>query len=543
VQTLGLDLGSHGFKAVLIRHGLKGTEWVKAWSAPAAPLPEAPPTGDLPWFDPPTDEKPIRGLLNGNPAADQVVVSVPMQACSIRRITVPFEDAKRIAQVVPFELEGLIPLPIEEMAVDYAVLDQAKGKTTVLAVAVARHYLVRLADVLGRAGLDPSRIELDVLALAQTAVEAAGSEASDRMILDFGGSRTNLCILRSDVPKTLPGVGMVRTILKGGGEITSALRTRLGLSEAEAERRKCEIGLSGIEGAGSDGLETARVVREAIGPLMDEIHRTVQVYQAETQREVGTCLVCGGGARLKGLTRLLSDRLGCSVEPLRPGRMSGPIPAGWDEVYATGLGLALRGTRTAGFSALTRSVHLPDFRTQVASPMERQPGRLRRRWMAFAAAAAVILLGAGDLTLKYHLKDRQHRHLKDELRAAFMEQFPQTSRVVDEIQQTQSAIEDLQKKMDLLGAGTMSTLSLLDELSGRMPRGVTTEIQDLVIEEGRIRMEAEVESFDAIDQIKSALASYDRLTEVTVSDAKKTADQKRVRFRLTAGLTKTVNPS
>ena len=49
-------------------------------------------------------------------------------------------------------------------------------------------------------------------------------------------------------------------------------------------------------------------------------------------------------------------------------------------------------------------------------------------------------------------------------------------------------------------------------------------------------MEAETDTFDSVDRIKSSLNQFREFKDVTISDAKVSADQKSVKFRLSAEL-------
>jgi Tfp pilus assembly protein PilN len=74
------------------------------------------------------------------------------------------------------------------------------------------------------------------------------------------------------------------------------------------------------------------------------------------------------------------------------------------------------------------------------------------------------------------------------------------------------------------------------ELTRRMPPSVKIEVQDFVIEQGRLRLEAETDSFESVDKVKAALGQFEAFKDVTVSDAKVSADQARVHFRMTMTL-------
>jgi type IV pilus assembly protein PilM len=101
----------------------------------------------------------------------------------------------------------------------------------------------------------------------------------------------------------------VRTIPRGGAEITGMVAARLGATAVEAESLKCRIGLRG-----DDGPETAEVIREAIQPLINEI-RSSFAYLVAGQKptRVTRLAVSGGGSLLPGLVDALRGQLDMQV--------------------------------------------------------------------------------------------------------------------------------------------------------------------------------------------------------------------------------------
>jgi type IV pilus assembly protein PilM len=105
---------------------------------------------------------------------------------------------------------------------------------------------------------------------------------------------------------------IVRTIPRGGAEVTEMIAARLGATFAEAESLKCRVGLSTDEGP-----ETAEVVREAVRPLIGEIRNSFAYLTAGGRNSrVARLALSGGGALLPGLMDALATQLG--VEAVLP---------------------------------------------------------------------------------------------------------------------------------------------------------------------------------------------------------------------------------
>jgi general secretion pathway protein L len=107
---------------------------------------------------------------------DSVAVALPGALAATHLFTLPFTDSKRIEQVLPAEVEGVIPFDLSEVVWDWTVLGQAGGKTDVL-VGVVRKSALREHRSAAAAGIDPSRHAGPARACA-SAARCAASEGT-----------------------------------------------------------------------------------------------------------------------------------------------------------------------------------------------------------------------------------------------------------------------------------------------------------------------------------------------------------------------------
>ena len=48
-------------------------------------------------------------------------VSIPADRASFRNLSMPFKDPKKIRQTLPFEIETMLPFPIDDLIVDFDI--------------------------------------------------------------------------------------------------------------------------------------------------------------------------------------------------------------------------------------------------------------------------------------------------------------------------------------------------------------------------------------------------------------------------------------
>jgi hypothetical protein len=93
----------------------------------------------------------------------------------VRVITIPFRGRSKVAAAVPFELEPYLAFSIDELLVDFTVVDERSGQTDVLAVGSRRDQLDEQLAILEGAGVEAEAVGLDAAGLAALWVAAQKS--------------------------------------------------------------------------------------------------------------------------------------------------------------------------------------------------------------------------------------------------------------------------------------------------------------------------------------------------------------------------------
>lgn len=91
-------------------------------------------------------------IEKGHREYEKVFLGIPAFDVSLRVIEVPFDDRKKIAEVLPFELSGFLHVDVEETVADAMPLGAGKA----LAAAVEKEALKGYLEVFKDLGLDPA---------------------------------------------------------------------------------------------------------------------------------------------------------------------------------------------------------------------------------------------------------------------------------------------------------------------------------------------------------------------------------------------------
>lgn len=231
-----------------------------------------------------------------------VVLGVTHQQVIVREIDVPQLPRRELRQALPFLVRDVLPLPPDEALLDFCPLDEnATGETVHgLLIGVPKEPVLQTVRTVENAGLHVAHVDLACFAALRAAAHLAGDTEA---LLDIGANGTNIIVHHDGTPK------IVRSIPRGGAEVTKLVAARLGLSDAEAETVKCEVGLN--PDADATRETGAEIVREAIRPLVTEIRSSFNYFSAANPgARVGRLALVGGAALLPGLAEALTEQLG-----------------------------------------------------------------------------------------------------------------------------------------------------------------------------------------------------------------------------------------
>jgi type IV pilus assembly protein PilM len=308
---VGLDIGSSAVKAIELKPTGKTYKVTAFGSAPVPP--DSIVEGAI--IDGAAVVGAIRRAFDGcRITTRDVAASLSGSAVIVKKIALPAMTEAELAESIYWEAEQYIPFDIQDVNLDYQILERANpaaGKSTmdVLLVAAKKEKIADYTGVIGQAGRTAVVVDVDAFAL-QNAYEANyGFEPrAVVMLLNVGASATNINILHGDQSV------FTRDISIGGNAYTEALQKDLNLPFEQADLLK--------RGGAVDGVtyEDARPVLRAVTEnVMLEIQKTFDFFKATAASDQMTrVVVSGGAARAEGFLDMLAERFGAPVEVFDP---------------------------------------------------------------------------------------------------------------------------------------------------------------------------------------------------------------------------------
>jgi len=339
-SVVGLDIGSSAVKAVELKASAKGYTVAAIASEPVPP--DSIVDGAI--IDGGAVAEAIRKLFAQKTfKTKEVAASLSGNAVIVKKISLPVMTDQELADSISWEAEQYIPFDIQDVSLDYQVVDSGagadgKGTMEVLLVAAKKEKIADYTSVITQAGRQAVVVDVDAFAL-QNAYEANyGAGPSVVVLLNAGASATNVNIISNG--QSL----FTRDLSLGGNSYTEAVQRELNLPFETAEAAKKGMPVEGHT------FEDVRPVLHAVTEnLLLEVHKTFDFYKATAASEqIDRIVLSGGASAVDGFADALADRFGVAVEhfdPFRQVAFEKPPAENVAELAATAavaVGLALR---------------------------------------------------------------------------------------------------------------------------------------------------------------------------------------------------------
>lgn len=239
-------------------------------------------------------------------SSHNVAVGIPSQRVFTTVIDFDRLAPSELAQTIKFQADSIIPTPVEESKIDWALLgDSPKDQTKVevLLSSVPNDFIEGRLDMLETIGLNVIAFEPDNLALSRALI--APDSTAPQLVVDIGRMSTDLVIVMNGDPR------VTRSIPTGSEAIVKAAMQNLNIDQNQAEQFVFKFGLT------KDKLE-GQVYQGIIGTielLLTDIEKSIKFFETRYQNvKISNVVVTGGASALPEFPLFIANRLGVNVE-------------------------------------------------------------------------------------------------------------------------------------------------------------------------------------------------------------------------------------
>jgi general secretion pathway protein L len=471
---LGIDIRQDAVSAVLVKSSIKSSSVEAHIHMPLNPA-ESEAQRLLPLLEKIAETVDLKQV--------SCVMALPAGQFSYRNIRVPFKDQRKIRQILPFELEPMLPKTAEELVSDFYTV-WSDESTSLLTASVEKKLLSEYLEVLSRFHLDPLMVTAGAFA---TVVNLASGlqTAGDFIVVDSDDTSHTLYLVAQGRIVT------IRPFAKG--KTPQADVQNLGLNIHRT--------ITGIDPLLKAPFEPQRVLLTGYG---------IDTPAAEQ--------------KLRGLLKLHIERTDPSREPasIKPEA----IEPSWNP-YLMQNACALVAAELAGKtclnfhgSAFGIKRHLIEHKSDLITS-------------GVLAMVVLVLLMTGVIFDSYSTQKELARY-NEKIVEIFKAAAPDVQRIVNPVQQMKERINDIKKDFTDSDKAEPSprALDILYLVNNSIPKEIDVQITRFGIGDDGVQISGDTKSFNAVNDMKSRLEQNKLFKAVTIASANMEKGGDRVRFKL-----------
>lgn len=247
----------------------------------------------------------IVGTINTN----RVAIAVPTARSFSRTFVLPSSAEKNLKDAVMLEAEQYIPIPTDNLYIDYEVIERNKKEIVVLISAVTKLVIDNIVTSVQAAGLEPVLIEPGICSVGRVLTATERGELPT-VIVDIGPASTDIAILDRGSIRVTGGLAI------GGNTFTLDIAKKLNVALENAHQLKVLNGLN----AGPRQQKLTNALEPSLQRVLAEVKKVMRYYDERigNGRKLEQLLIVGSGSNLPGIGEYFTNAL------VMPARVASP---------------------------------------------------------------------------------------------------------------------------------------------------------------------------------------------------------------------------
>ncbi len=481
-KILGLDIRHDAVSAVILRTGIKGTAVEAHVHVPISNhiYMETVLAASLETI---VEKIDISGSV--------CVASFPADEISYRNIQVPFKGRKKIKKILSYELEPTIPFSIDDLIIDFYILELPDiiNRHNIVAAAVEKSRLEAYLETLAGFNIEP---EIVTVGGYPAALCAAGlvNINENWLFIDIDNNKStlfailsrNVCLIRSFPLRSDDSSSKMESLC------TNIQRTLSPLEEIIGLDFKPEGAF--ITGCGLDDFGFDQDMEQSLG---------FPVKRADLVRD----------------TDIIKDHVDSQL---------------WNS-HQMDNSFSLALMEIEGTNGL-------NFRKGPFAPKKFWEEHKRNLIKTGILAGLVLAIAFFNVVLDSYFMGKNLTRLNNQITGVFTSTFPDVKKIVDPLQQMRIKIQEARKNALLPGVTdkNIRAIDILNNISKLISKNINVDFTRLVIGAESTVISGDTDTFNSVDSIKNSLEKSDLFKKIIISSANTNKSDNRVRFKLKINL-------
>jgi type IV pilus assembly protein PilM len=260
--------------------------------------------------------KAIKGIIEeAKMSSKRVVFSIPDFSTFYTTFDLPPMSPQEIPQAVRFRARQQIPLPLNEVSLDWAVIQGGSAGSgegqglglRVLLVAVPNEIINQYQEITKLCNLELYAIEAEVFGFLRSVFP---DKRKIIVLIDIGAQSSTCSLVDKGVLK------QSRSFEPAGNEITDVLSKALQVDFNQAEELKKKYGLLTTTEPGKENIH--EIISTIVDAMLTEVEKSLESFSLLEDKIPESVVLGGGIALLPGLKEYFTKRLSREVEVANP---------------------------------------------------------------------------------------------------------------------------------------------------------------------------------------------------------------------------------
>lgn len=489
-KFIGVDLDGSKIRLCVIKRGFRKTELIRFID-----------------IDIPDDGQSITNLLSYHLKKESIktdiAVSIPSSPVSMRILSFPFSEAKKIDQVYNFELENASTLQTEDKINSYHLVGSKDGGADALVCMFKKEEVADTLSIFEEGGISPRVITYSPFALH--ALSDHFQTERPFVLLSIGQVATNFTLFNEN------GITRVRSSSAGLESIINKYSELSGL-DPKTSKEKVLQGFTDTDD---------KVLRQAFTFLFSEIKKTLKFFEFDSKKGIENVILAGDAATFPGLVDQINNDINKDVSIVYIPDLGEQKSA----VYLNSYALALYGSDSG-----SGKLNFRKDEYQFTSKDEEIRKALLVPAMLLCALFLLILIRNG---INYIRVNSEIKRLNAQIERNVKEVFPEVEVLVRPVDYMENQVKKVSGELDLIvGIKSGKTpLDIMRNLSTIVPANSSVTFDELKFTgDLSLRLKGRSKSYDDIAKVEKALNDSGFFEKVVRSSAGSALD--KIKFEI-----------
>ncbi len=247
----------------------------------------------------------------GKVSSEEVIACLPETKTFIKLIEIA-KTPNPLSEIIENEIEKHIPMPVNEIYYDWQIIEEHSNRQLILIGAAPQDIVNQYIELLDEAKLSTVSLEIEPISLCRGLLNEElpkfkGQDKKNYGIIDIGAKRTSMTVYSKNT------ILFTTSMPISGKDITDNIAKTLDIETNQAEKAKI---ICGLDENRAQGI-IKNILSDMIEELIIKIKETINFYNDHYPKRgpISQILLCGGGANIKNLDKIISKAIAIEVKP------------------------------------------------------------------------------------------------------------------------------------------------------------------------------------------------------------------------------------